>query len=358
MLLIRSSARISVVLWLGLFGIGVFTMHADWQLVGDDEFNGTSLNTNTWALANCGGEGWGNNELQIYTNDVSHAFVTNGYLAIRATATQNGTNYYIASARMVSIGFDQCSAELFAESDPLTLSGGALEFRARVPVGTGLWPAVWMFPVPDGGGDSNWTSPIYGSWPGSGEIDVLETGGQQGGYNSNVIDINGNHYTWNPVSDLTQWHVYRMNWLTNQMQFIVDGVTNGTFSAWTPPPGFSYPAPFNIPFLITMNLAIGGDYVGDPTPAQCAASLPAELDIDYVRIYQQVNPVLSESQTNGSFIVSWLPQQGTWVLEQSKACSNAWAQIPAAQYQTNQNQIFFIVPPPSTNNLFYRLIEQ
>jgi beta-glucanase (GH16 family) len=349
-------ARLSMVVWLGLFGVGVFTMHADWQLVWDDEFNGTSLNTNTWALANCGSSG--SEQLQIYTNDASHAFVTNGYLAIRATATQSGTNYYIASARMVSIGFNQCSSELFPESDPVTLSGGALEFRARIPIGTGLWPAVWMFPVPDGGGDQNWDSPIYGPWPGSGEIDVLENNGTQGGFNSTVIDGAGDHYIWNSIADVTQWHVYRLNWLTNQMQFVVDGVTNGTFSAWTPPPGFSYPAPFNIPFLITLNLAIGGDFVGNPSPAACAASLPAEMDIDYVRVYQQGNPLLSASQTNNNFVVSWLPQTGTWVLEQAKGLNSGWTEVPVAQYQTNQNEIFFSIPPPLTNTMFFRLLEQ
>lgn len=343
--------------WLGLLTSGMSAARADWQLVGDDEFNGASVNLDTWQLANCG---WAaNGQLQIYTNDVTHVFVTNGYVAIRATATQNGANYYIASGRMVSIGFDQCGGELFYESKPITVSsGGALEFRARVPVGTGLWPAVWLLPIPDGGGDQNWNSPIYGPWSGSGEIDVLETGGGQNGFNSNVIDINGDHELWNGVSDLNQWHVYRLNWLTNQMQFIVDGVTNNTFSGWTPPPGFSYPAPFNIPFFITMNLAIGGSYVGNPTPAQCAASLPAELDIDYIRVYKQVNPLLSASQTNAGFVVSWIPQEGNWVLEQAAALGSAWTEVPVALYKTNQNQIFFAVPPPLTNRAFYRLEEQ
>lgn len=371
--LISFPNRVLATFCLGALLLTAFDAEADWQLVWSDEFNGTSLNTNTWALGNIWNlpncPGWGNTLFMSYTNDVSHSTVSNGYVAIKATATLQGTNnYYIASARMVSIGFDQCSAELFPESNPVTVNGGAsveypnggtaVEFRARVPVGTGLWPAVWMLPVPDGGGDPNWTSPIYGAWPVSGEVDILETSGGNGGFNSNVIDSAGNHYVWNPVSDVTQWHVYRLNWLTNQMQFVVDGVTNGTFSSWTPPPGFSYPAPFNIPFFITINLAVGGAYVGNPTPAQCAASLPAELDIDYVRIYQQVNPLLSLTRTNRNIVLSWLSQPAPWILQQATSPGGPWALVPIAKYQTNQNTIFFNVQQPFTNSMFYRLEEQ
>lgn len=343
-------------------------IYADWSLMWSDEFNGKSLNTNTWVLADCTSANWGSGQLMNYTNDVSHTTVSNGYVAIKGTATQQGTNYYIASARMVSIGFDQCSAELFPESNPVTVNGGAsagypnggaaVEFRARVPVGTGLWPAVWLLPIPDGGGDPNWSSPIYGPSPGSGEIDILETAGGNGGFNSNVIDSTGNHYIWNPIDDVTQWHVYRFNWFTNQMQFVVDGVTNGTFSGWTPPADFSYPAPFNIPFFITINLAVGGDYVGNPTPAQCAASLPAELDVDYIRIYQQVNPLLSVTQTNENVVLSWLLQPAPWVLEEATSLYGPWALVPLAQYQTNQNTILFTIQQPFTDIMFYRLEEQ
>jgi beta-glucanase (GH16 family) len=282
-----------------------FRAYGELNLVWSDEFNGTSLNTNTWSLANCGPTYWGSGQIMWYTNDTSHASVSNGFLAIKATAALEGTNVYLASARMISIGFDQCSANLFPESNPLSFYLGALEVRARIPVGTGLWPAVWMIPVPVTSGDNNWPG-IEGYWPGSGEIDLIETAGGNGEFASNVIDQTGNHYIVNLVNDVTQWHLYRLNWMTNALQVVVDGVTNGTITSWTPPTGHACPAPFDTPFCLTMNVALGGFYTGNPSPAQCAASLPAEMDIDYVRVYEETEPLaISFTQTNGDIVLNW-----------------------------------------------------
>jgi hypothetical protein len=111
-----------------------------------------------------------------------------------------------------------------------------------------------------------------------------------------------------------------------------------------------------------MNLALGGSYTGYPSAASVAPSLPAEVDVAYVHVFtlgDPPDPSLSVSTTSSGLVISWPSQSVEWVLEQAKSLTNAsWAQIPATQYQTNQTQTFYTVPPPLTTNTFYRLFLQ
>src|SRR5262249_25242655 len=132
-----------------------------WKLVWSDEFDGTVIDLAKWDfdLGN-GAGGWGNDELQYYTKDRENAFVKDGVLHLRALKNNVGGFKY-TSARLKTRKSD--GSELFNKKY------GKFEFRAKLPTGRGIWPALWMLPQQD----------KYGGWPRSGEIDVMEARGQE-----------------------------------------------------------------------------------------------------------------------------------------------------------------------------------
>jgi beta-glucanase (GH16 family) len=146
----------------------------------------------------------------------------------------------------------------------------------------------------------------YVSWPDCGEIDVLENDGRANGEQGTLHYHNyGAYYAWSPV-DVGQWHTYRLDWYTNSIQWVTDGITNGMVSTWDPPSGYSFPAPFDWPFYFVINLAIGGGYTGDPPPDQISPNLPAEMQLDYIRVYDQTEPLaLSLTRSNEFIVLTW-----------------------------------------------------
>lgn len=357
---IRFSLRVLAIFLLGLLEIGVLTARADWKLVWEDNFtNDTSLNTNMWwADLGPGPCINGNEELEINTNSPANIQFS-PTLGLRIIGTNIG-NDVLTSARIMSMNIDDCSGDIISNMTPSFINpNGAVEWRARLPQGTGIWPTLWLLPREQYTDGEN---PVEGNWPDSGEIDVVENNGSSPNQvEQNLYYYNGSLESSESVSTVTNWHTYRLEWYTNQFNWYVDGVLGSTTSNWNAPPGYSYPAPYDANsggFYVIMDLALGGNYTGNPSAAAVAANLPAEMDIDYVRVYTQVNPVLSVAQTNSGFVVSWLAQPAAWALEQTTSLSNSWTQVPAAQYQTNQSQIFLIVPPPLTNDMFYRLLQQ
>jgi beta-glucanase (GH16 family) len=133
--------------------LGTFTARGDWQLVWSDEFNGVSIDTNHWKFEIGNHHGWGNHELEDYTDRPENVCVSNGVLHIIARAKPADGIFY-TSARLKSQG-------LFAQKY------GRFEFRAKLPGGRGYWPALWLMPEHS----------AYGRWPASGGIDVLENRG-------------------------------------------------------------------------------------------------------------------------------------------------------------------------------------
>lgn len=212
-----------------------------------------------------GGGGWGNNELQYYTNSANNAVVSNGRLLITARKELfSGSNY--TSARLVTRN----------KGDFLN---GRIEVSAKLPVGRGTWPAIWMLPT-------DWE---YGSWPNSGEIDIME----HVGYDSNRVHFSvhteaynhtkGTQKTTNRVipGAMHEFHKYRVDWTPYAVrgyfddQFMFEFVNEGKGSArW----------PFDKKFHLLLNLAIGGNWGGvngvDDTV------FPATYEIDYVRVYK------------------------------------------------------------------------
>lgn len=281
--------------------IPTVTAKADtgWNLAWSDEFNGTSINTSNWKYET-GGDGWGNNELEYYTNRSENARVENGNLVVEARKENyNGMNY--TSARLKSQGLKNWTY-------------GKVEARMKLPAGQGVWPAFWML------GEN--ISQV--SWPKCGEIDIMEHINNESAIHGTIHwDSTGNntHAQYGAASpniDVTQYHVYSIEWDASSIKWFVDGTQyleanianniNGTEE-------------FHKPFFILFNLAIGGNWPGNPDGS---TPFPAKMYVDYVRVYQHGdnNPTpaptapavpsgLSAAASNQSSInVSWNASSG------------------------------------------------
>lgn len=270
-----------------------------WTRVWSDEFSGRSVDTTHWdfdlgnSLTSDSGRtvvpGWGNDELQCYTRDTSNAFVRNGLLHVRALRTGAGPCPF-TSARLKTRHRD--GRALFAQRY------GRFEFRARLPLGQGLWPALWMLPLSD----------RYGTWAASGEIDVMEARGQHpdtvlgtlhygARWPANVHT--GADYRFPAGGRIDRFHVYALEWEPGEIRWLVDGVvcqtqrfwwsssrTNGSVGAQpvTDADLNPWPAPFDQPFYLIMNLAVGGRFLGNP---DATTPFPGEMLVDYVRVYER-----------------------------------------------------------------------
>jgi beta-glucanase (GH16 family) len=280
--------------------MGKTPREAPWVLVWNDEFDGDRIDTAKWDFDLGNGffdykshtwiPGWGNEELQYYTREPENVFVKNSQLTIRAVKESlHGCGY--TSARLKTRKRD--GTPLF------TKLYGRFEFRAKVPWGKGLWPALWLLPQDD----------KYGGWAASGEIDVMEIVGEKPHQVLNSIHF-GSVYPKRSLithvhdlpggSTVADWHVYAVEWEPGEIRFYVDGIHTSTQSFWwscsktvdgagveaTRKADINdWPAPFDQPFYIVMNVAVGGNFPGVPNPA---TQFPAELVIDYVRVYDRV----------------------------------------------------------------------
>ena len=244
-----------------------------WVQVWADEFDGSSIDRNKWNFEVNGGGG-GNNELQYYTDRAQNAFVQNGKLVIQANreryCSTDGCRDY-TSARLNSNG----------KGDWLY---GRFEARAKLPRGQGMWPAIWMLPT-------DW---VYGSWPMSGEIDIMEavnTGAAGGNAVYGSIHYgpawpNNQHQTagFTPSSSVADnFHTYAMEWDPAEIRMYVDGNQYARYSNWWTPNG-GYPAPFNQRFHWVLNVAVGGNWPGNPDGA---TSFPQRMEIDWVRVFRK-----------------------------------------------------------------------
>ena len=240
--------------------------YADYSdLKWSDEFDAPAIDQTKWGFE-LGGGGWGNRELEFYTSSTDNAFINNGNLVIQAKQQSMGGMSY-TSARMLTKGKQ-------------SFQFGRIDVRAKMPKGQGLWPAIWMM-----GSDID-----TNNWPKCGEIDMMELRGQQpnkflttmhfakpdgsrelkGGPDQTLA--NGN------FSD--DFHVFSSVRSKNQIRFYLDGnlyytFTNGDVG------GNSYP--FNNPFFMLLNVAVGGDFLGNP---DATTVFPQQMQVDYVRYYQ------------------------------------------------------------------------
>jgi beta-glucanase (GH16 family)/SOS-response transcriptional repressor LexA len=252
--------------------VGHFRGNAQcWDLVWADEFNGTSLDQTKWSYqlgTGCDINlcGWGNNELQTYTSRPENISVSNGNLIITARKENYGGREY-TSARIRTIN----------KGD---FTYGRIEARMKLPKGQGLWPAFWMLP----------TDNVYGGWPASGEIDIMELRGEQPNVSLGTIHYgpawpnnrhSGGSYTL-PSGDFSQaFHTFSVDWEPNRIRWYIDG---NLFYTATPSTTSPYTWPFDQRFYILLNLAVGGNFLQNP-PSN-ANYFPQTMEVDYVRVYK------------------------------------------------------------------------
>lgn len=255
-----------------------------WNLVWNDEFSGNELDSTKWDYqsgtgAQYGLNGWGNDELQYYTED--NVSLEDGMLVIEARKEEKEGMPY-TSGRIRTYKDD--GTILFATTY------GRVEARIKMPGGSGIWPAFWMLPASD----------KYGVWASSGEIDIMEVRGRlmnrsYGTYhygqpwpgNKNA----GGMYKYPGGSTAADFHVYALEWEPGVLRWYVDDELFYEASSWwamglDDEEPFPYPAPYDEPFYILFNLAIGGSFDEYRVPSD--ASLPARMYVDYVRVYDKV----------------------------------------------------------------------
>lgn len=232
-----------------------------WILVWQDEFNDTQLDEENW-IADINDWGGGNQELQYYTDRSENVYLENGFLHIVGRKESYRTRDY-TSARLNS-----------AQS----WTYGRFEIKAKLPEGQGIWPAIWL---------RSSTDP-YGSWPASGEIDIMEMLGHEPSVIYGTL-----HYgsPWpdneqsqgSTVLSSTGFHEFALEWEVDEIRWYVDDIHYLTIDSWYSNGG-EFPAPFDQPLDVVLNLAIGGSWPGDPDDSTI---FPQTFLIDYVRVYKK-----------------------------------------------------------------------
>jgi beta-glucanase (GH16 family) len=296
---------------------GMTNSNTAWNIVWSDEFDGTNIASSNWSFETGNNGGWGNNELEYYRSQ--NAYVTNGLLHIVARQESFG-------------GFNYTSARMKSQNHYSKMYG-KIEFRAKVPYGVGFWPALWML-------GNNF--PFVG-WPACGEIDIMENKGSIPGQVQGTIHYsNGSNqhvqstavYNFPAGDGATNFHTYLLNWATNSIQWYVDGQLYQTRTSWTSSTG-PYPAPFNQPFYFIMNLAVGGNYLGNPSTNSINSNAvwPGDMQVDYVRVYDLTPPLqLGIAKTNGNVLLSWPSTIVCHLQAQTNAAGigTNWADVPNA----------------------------
>jgi len=213
-----------------------------------------------------GGHGWGNNELQHYTDRLKNAWVSDGTLKLRARREDFGGNRF-TSARLVTKGHGDWVY-------------GRVEVRARLPEARGSWPAIWMLP----------TDATYGDWPRSGEIDIMEhVGCQCGVVHGTVHTEDLNHIRGTQVggetTDVASWHTYSVEWNANEIAFYVDGAEYFRFANRKERRWQTWP--FDKRFHLVLNVAIGGNWGGMHGIDDAAFNDAGQvMEVAWVRVFQ------------------------------------------------------------------------
>jgi beta-glucanase (GH16 family) len=236
----------------------------EWELVWSDEFEGKELDKDKWKFET-GGHGFGNNELQFYTDRADNAFVEGGALVIRAQPEKFQNRAYT-------------SAKLQSKA---AWTYGRFEFRAKLPKGKGVWPAIWMMPS---------DLKKYGGWPACGEIDILEQLGHEPNRVYGTLHFGNPHGSKGANVALRQgslvddWHEYALEWMPGEIRWFVDGELYQVRNDWfTSAPGAAWPAPFDRDFYLQINVAVGGNWPGAP---DATTVWPQLLRLDYVRVFK------------------------------------------------------------------------
>ncbi|KAH9403029.1 hypothetical protein TYRP_015795 [Tyrophagus putrescentiae] len=249
-----------------------------WHLVWSDEFNGNKLNDANWAYET-GGNGWGNNELEFYTaHRHENVRVEHGHLVIDARV-ENHQGKHFTSGRIHT---------------KHAWTYGRFEASISCPSGHNLWPAFWMMPQ----------GSKYGAWAASGEIDIMELRGDKpheimgtihyGGTAPNNI-YHGSGEKRYPQDFSTGFHHFAVEWAPHEIKWFVDGhhyhtenINRNMWSGKGHNPYHKNGEPFDQPFHIIFNLAVGGNFFGHGpyvTPEQAKHWRKHTMEVDYVRVF-------------------------------------------------------------------------
>ncbi|MFG0304783.1 MAG: family 16 glycosylhydrolase [Phycisphaerales bacterium JB040] len=284
--------RIANPIHTGLLVLGLSGMSclAQPTLIWSDEFDGTSLDLTKWEPMIGNGQaygisGWGNNELQYYTNRSQNITVANGELTITARR-ENYQGYQYTSARLRTMG----------KAD---FTYGRMEARLKLPSTQGIWPAFWMLP----------TNSPYGGWAAGGEIDIMEK------INDSSVVHGTIHYggQWpnntnrgagtSPGVDLVNtFHTYAIEWDEDSITWFFDGQPYNTINAtqWYSENAPGDPnAPFDVPFHFLLNVAVGGNWPGYPDGSSV---FPQRMVVDYVRVYSLSDEPVAQQPFNPSVL--------------------------------------------------------
>jgi beta-glucanase (GH16 family) len=241
-----------------------------WELVWSDEFeqpDGSPPDPSKWNHQQ-GGAGWGNGELQHYTDSLENSFIQDGMLVIRAKQEEMmGRNY--TSARLNTLFKGDWTY-------------GRFEIRARLPTTQGIWPAFWLLP----------SRGRYGSGAAGGEIDIMELVGSEPGRSYATLHFGNPAARSTGYHDLPagetysdDFHTFALEWEPEEIRWYVDGNLYHSETKWftTARKDAQHPAPFDQDFHLLVNVAVGGHWPGSPDKTSV---FPQLMYVDYVRVYQ------------------------------------------------------------------------
>ncbi len=253
------------------------TEENEYRLVWEDDFDGTELNRKDWNVE-LHEPGWVNEEWQEYVDSTENIYIQDSKLILKPVKRGSGKGAVYTSGRVNT-------------QNKHNFTYGKFEARAKVPTGKGYLPAFWLMSADEG---------VYGQWPRCGEIDIMEVLGDRTdtlhgtlhyGHNATT----GHHqsqgtYTLESGSFSEEFHVFSCEWEPGRIVWYVDGKQYFEEKEWytAKPDGterIAYPAPFDKPFYIILNLAVGGSWVGYPDETTDLETQTYE--IDYVRVWQK-----------------------------------------------------------------------
>ncbi|MBB6479290.1 carbohydrate binding domain-containing protein [Spirochaeta isovalerica] len=242
----------------------------DWILVWEDDFDDEIISDGKWNFIE-GAGGYGNNELQYYSPRNENARIEKGNLVIEAREeSYKGSPY--TSAKLTTEGKGEWTY-------------GRFDFKARLPEGQGIWPAIWMMPA---------DMEVYGGWPSCGEIDIMELVGHEPSTVHGTLHYGmpwkytGSPYTLEKGKFSDDFHIFSLVWLPGEIKWYVDGKLVQTQDDWysqknSREEAFAFNAPFDRDLYLQLNVAVGGNWPGYPDETTV---FPQRMEIDWVRVYE------------------------------------------------------------------------
>ncbi|MDR0799437.1 MAG: family 16 glycosylhydrolase [Dysgonamonadaceae bacterium] len=268
-----------------------------YKLVWYDEFNGangTGLDLTKWTYERGWGDwGWGNNEEEFYTDRTDNVFMRDGFLVIKAIreVNYNGSGHDYTSGRFITRNKGDWKY-------------GRVEARFKLPKGRGTWPAFWMMP----------TKSVYGGWPNSGELDIMEFVGYEGDRIHGTVHRgagsggNGNGNQISIAGKAEDFHVIRIDWEPGYIKWYLN---NQLFHTYTNAHAGSAQWPFDQQFYCILNFAVGGQWGG--SQGVDTGIWPQEFIVDYVRVYQKSQDNAIDEINRKLFSVT-APSENEWAI--------------------------------------------